>query len=235
MLCSTMRKFRPSSLEPADDAGDLLGQKRVDTCDRLVEEDQLRVGHQDLPRAKAASAGRPRGCWHTHPPSPGGSRSPGAPAPARDSRAPAPAPRRPRRISRAMRSPSWSCGASSMFSSTVIRCGQAVAWNVRQKAEPAPPCGLACRPAARRRNGPSPASGRRKPETMLNSVVLPEPFGPIRPDTVRAGRRARRRCSARMPPKRLVTPRTSRERFSGQGVVAFPGSRPFRRGTGSPG
>src|SRR3989449_11387566 len=54
-----------------------------------------------------------------------------------------------------------------------------------------------------------PPSVARAPDTQLMSVVLPEPFGPIRPNRSPALTWSVTRSSARKPPKRLVRPSTS--------------------------
>src|SRR5947208_14107333 len=49
---------------------------------------------------------------------------------------------------------------------------------------------------------------------MLNIVVLPAPFGPIRPTTPPAGTSNDTLSSARMPPNRMLTPLTDRSGVS---------------------
>src|SRR5579859_706807 len=66
-----------------------------------------------------------------------------------------------------------------------------------------------------------PDVGRNAPAMMLKSVVLPAPFGPMRP-TISSWATARSTsCTARSPPKRLETPSTFR-RIGGCWLPAIP-------------
>src|SRR5437660_12280011 len=59
-------------------------------------------------------------------------------------------------------------------------------------------------------NTTSPRLGRCRPLMTLNSVVLPAPFGPIRPVMRLASAASATSLTATSPPKRTVTPLTSR-------------------------
>jgi hypothetical protein len=56
----------------------------------------------------------------------------------------------------------------------------------------------------------SPESGRYSRVMTLNAVVLPAPFGPMRPDICPCSTSNDTPSRATMPPKRRVTSRTSR-------------------------
>src|SRR5581483_9573206 len=76
--------------------------------------------------------------------------------------------------------PSWRWVATSMFSSTLSRKNSRVIWNVRPTPSANTRSGV-----ARVIDSPSkrisPPLQRSYPVITLNSVVLPEPLGPIRP------------------------------------------------------
>src|SRR5207302_10999984 len=55
------------------------------------------------------------------------------------------------------------------------------------------------------------AAGFRLPVIALKTVVFPAPFGPISPTICRGRTRSDTSSSARTPPKRTETPRTSRD------------------------
>ncbi len=108
------------------------------------------------------------------------------PTRSRISRALARLPRSWRKMSRGrskqlrMPSPTWCWGASSMFSITVMRRGCMCDWKVR--ARPSRAMRSGAKPSIERPSKTMwPRSGSRKPVTTLNSVVLPEPLGPMRP------------------------------------------------------
>src|SRR6266540_3530415 len=63
-------------------------------------------------------------------------------------------------------------------------------------------------PISSPRNRMEPAVGGSAPDTQLNSVVLPEPLGPISPRISPSRTSKDTRLSAVNPPKRLVTPAT---------------------------
>ena len=102
------------------------------------------------------------------------------------------------------RSPRWRARASMTFSSTVIAGNGRGIWKVRPR--PRPRTRWAGSPSSR---SPSrvirPSDGRRVPATRLKTVVLPAPFGPIRPVTVPRATRKETPSTARWPPKRLLT------------------------------
>src|SRR5262245_55565755 len=101
-----------------------------------------------------------------------------------------------------------------MLSSTFILASTRVSWNVRTRPIRAMACGA--RPAmSRPSNAMRPASGRRKPLTTLNSVVLPAPLGPISAVTVPACTSKPAPSTARRPPKRRRTSSTTSRPSSG--------------------
>src|SRR5262249_56148568 len=53
-----------------------------------------------------------------------------------------------------------------------------------------------------------PASGRRTPPIKLKTVLLPDPFGPMRPTAVPGSTSNEQLSTARMPPNRRVSPAT---------------------------
>ena len=59
----------------------------------------------------------------------------------------------------------------------------------------------------------SPAEGASWPRMQLNSVDLPEPFGPIRPRISPSRTSKETPSTARMPPNAFASPRTSRTGF----------------------
>src|SRR5919197_336483 len=75
-----------------------------------------------------------------------------------------------------------------------------------------------------------PEVGRKKPANALNSVVFPAPFGPINPRISSAASVKLTSSFATSPPKRLVSPRTSRSGFTGARS-----GRKRRGGGGAPG
>ena len=91
----------------------------------------------------------------------------------------------------------------STFSSTLSWPKRRMFWNVRPMPARATSWAghrVASRPSIRMR----PALGEKRPEMMLRSVVLPDPFGPISP-TISPGRRLRSTPSrARRPAKFLI-------------------------------
>jgi hypothetical protein len=72
-------------------------------------------------------------------------------------------------------------------------------WQIRSGVSP---------PISSSRNLIEPAVGGSAPEMQLNSVVLPEPFGPISPRISPSRTSKETPLSAVNPPKRLVTPAT---------------------------
>ena len=103
------------------------------------------------------------------------------------------------------RSPACAIGVSMTFSSTVI-CGKGRGiWKVR--ASPARKMRSGERPSMRRPSKAiSPASGACAPAIRSNSVLLPAPFGPIRPVIVPRATDRLTPSTARSSPKDRATP-----------------------------
>src|SRR3954466_6828948 len=101
---------------------------------------------------------------------------------------------------------SWNArSGATTFSSTVIPLNSRVIWNVR----PSPRCARVHgrSPSIRRpSNVTAPASARIMPPTRLNTVVLPEPLGPISAVIEPRGTSNEQPSTARRPPKRLASP-----------------------------
>ncbi len=95
------------------------------------------------------------------------------------------------------------------FSRTVMPANSPTPCRVRAMPSPASLCGLS--PSSRSpRQRSTPSSGSMKPQTTLNSVVLPAPFGPMTPSTSPGSTNSDTESSAVRPPKRTVTPSTSK-------------------------
>src|SRR5882672_3864398 len=98
--------------------------------------------------------------------------------------------------------------ATRMFSRTVSMVNSSRRWKVRARPRRARLWGL-----RRVMSEPSiatvPDVGGSSPVTTLNSVVLPAPFGPIKPVTRPSSAESEASSSAMLPPKRTLTPRTS--------------------------
>src|SRR4051794_18560968 len=80
-----------------------------------------------------------------------------------------------------------------------------------------------------------PCCGRSVPETTLKSVVLPAPLGPTRPTISSAATVSETPSSARRPPKRTATSRSSS--IFGHGVIRRalgPAAKPRREGRDEP-
>ena len=105
-------------------------------------------------------------------------------------------------------SPGWSPGTIIRFSSAVMLENSCAIWKVRSMPVRNSWCGL--RPVT---SAPSkmtePLSGTILPATILNSVDLPAPFGPISPVTDPRRTESEQLLTAVSPPKRLLTLRTS--------------------------
>ena len=71
--------------------------------------------------------------------------------------------------------------ATRRWSRTVMPANSSMRWNVRAMPRRARRK-VGVRVTSRSSNSTRPWSGRRKPERQLKKVVLPAPFGPIRPD-----------------------------------------------------
>src|SRR6185503_17886239 len=67
----------------------------------------------------------------------------------------------------------------------------------------------------------APPSGRNAPVTRLMVVVLPEPFGPIRPTISPRCRSAEKPATAAMPPKCLFSALATKYGASGAGIFAL--------------
>src|SRR5262245_21208768 len=101
-----------------------------------------------------------------------------------------------------------------MLSSTFILASTRVSWKVRTRPMRAMACGE--RPAmSRPSNAMRPESGRRKPLTTLNGVVLPAPLGPMSAVTVAALTSNPAPSTACRPPKRRRTSSISSRARSG--------------------
>src|SRR6266853_1636446 len=104
------------------------------------------------------------------------------------------------------------------LSSALMRRNTRVSWNIRCRPRTAMRSGFSPWIASSSRRT-SPASARWCPERTLSRVVLPEPFGPIRPTSSPRATAKLTRSTARSPPKardtleaaRQFTPRASAE------------------------
>src|SRR4051794_27263533 len=95
-----------------------------------------------------------------------------------------------------------------MFCSTVRRDSALVSWNVRTTPWRATWCG-AVRPMSRPSKVHDPVLGWSKPVSRLNRVVLPAPFGPIRPVIPPRWTSRWSTATAVRPPKVRVMPSTT--------------------------
>src|SRR3972149_173016 len=77
-----------------------------------------------------------------------------------------------------------------------------------------------------------PAVRGRAPETQLNAVVLPEPFGPIRPRISPSRTSKETALRAVKPPKRLVRPLTVSKGEVSEGAGEAPSKRDQRAANG---
>src|SRR4051812_28916254 len=110
----------------------------------------------------------------------------------------APSCAQPRRVS----------AATAMFSRTLRTLKSSSRWNVRAMPRRARLYGgslVMSRPSRRTR----PALGARRPVITLNRVVLPAPFGPMRPVILPGSALNDTSSTATLPPKRTTTPSTS--------------------------
>src|SRR5579883_2391464 len=90
------------------------------------------------------------------------------------------------------------------FSSAVSSGKRRMFWNVRRTPSPAIRC-AGSRSRRRPSNTMLPRSGRSTPEMRLSTVVLPAPFGPIRPCTLPCSTPNDTSSAARTPPNVRVT------------------------------
>src|SRR5271166_5686474 len=103
--------------------------------------------------------------------------------------------------------PTCACSPTSTFSSAVSSGNRPPFWNVRRAPRAEISCGVS--PAiSSPRNRMLPPSATTLPDTALNSVVLPAPFGPINAQISPACRSNETPPTATRPPKRTVTSRT---------------------------
>src|SRR5215475_71847 len=94
------------------------------------------------------------------------------------------------------------------LSSTVRRGNRLVFWKVRTTPSRAMACGG--RPVrGRPRKRTCPLVGARKPVIRLKHVVLPAPFGPIKPTIAPSSTAKLTRLTATRPPKRTLSSSTS--------------------------
>jgi len=109
------------------------------------------------------------------------------------------------------------------FSSTVMLLNGRGIWKLRAMPRRARKCGGNCVMSSPQ-NTTLPTCGRSAPEMQLISVVLPEPFGPIRPNRSPFLMSTLILSSAVKPPKVLVSVPTCSKGASsaGVGVMAFP-------------
>ena len=140
-------------------------------------------------------------------------------------------PRRPRAAARPKARPAMT------FSRQVSDAQHAHELEGARDAEPRDAMRRRGRRSAGRAKRMLPASGRSAPEIRLSTVVLPEPFGPIRPDDLARRRpRSRRRRRRRSPPKRRGRPSTSSSALPRRHAarVAPAGAAPARQRSTSP-
>ena len=106
------------------------------------------------------------------------------------------------------RSPAWPTGTSIAFSSTVMPAKGRGIWKERARPRRKILSGV-CPSMRVPRKETVPAVGGSVPATMLNSVVLPAPLGPIRPVIVPAPTVRSTPSTAFMLPNDRTTPRSS--------------------------
>ena len=180
MSCSISSTVMPRARQLEQLLADLVLQRRVDAGDRLVEQHQPAARPSARGRSPAASSGRPTARWRD---CRSGGRAAGS--------APSPTPARPAGLALA-RGPR----ADDRLPQALARLVAAVEHEVLEHRQPgkaardlegahqpAPADAIGRQPvmslAVEAR--PSRASGGTRPETQLNSVVLPAPLGPISP------------------------------------------------------
>ena len=150
--------------EPAD-------QARVDAAGRLVEQDQPRLQHQHLGELDQLllAVGQGAGLLVRRT---GRGRRTSSSSRARSASCAAD------RVRRASSASGASGTGATTFSSTVIDLNSRVTWKVRARPEVTARCHGGSRSIRLPSNQISPASAFMPPVTRLNSVVLPDPFGP---------------------------------------------------------
>src|SRR5437667_552336 len=120
----------------------------------------------------------------------------------------------------------WRASAATFtLSSTESRAKGRTIWKVRARPSRQMSCGLSP-PRRRSRNRISPSSGARNPESRLKTVVFPAPLGPMRPTISPSATVRSSPSTARRPPKRLESPRTSSRLSARSSTIArgAPGS-----------
>src|SRR5690242_13673134 len=109
--------------------------------------------------------------------------------------------------------PTCTCRPTSTFSSAVSSGNNPPFWNVRRPPRAEISCGVS--PAiSSPRNRILPPFGTTLPDTALNSVVLPAPFGPIKAQISPAFRSNDTPATATRPPNRTSMFRTDSKRES---------------------
>ncbi len=104
--------------------------------------------------------------------------------------------------------------AVSRLSNAEMRVKTRVIWNMRSSPRRASATGA--RPVtSSSASHARPESGARNPESMLSTVVLPEPFGPMRPRISPSSTANARLSTAATPPKCLVSPSLRRRLICG--------------------
>src|SRR5512134_1894016 len=194
ITCSISRMVRPSrrliSLNTAIIWSHSVGRRPAITSSRSSSRGRVASALATSSRLRSGSVSAEAG-WSRLAPSPSWSRIAGAAA--RASATPADRSRAP----------------TITLSSTLRPANGRTIWKVR--AIPAAQTWSGRRPSIRRpAKRISPASGAKTPATMLNVVVLPAPFGPIRPTMAPSATSNETPVTARRPRKDLETSRTSR-------------------------
>src|SRR6516164_5346763 len=103
--------------------------------------------------------------------------------------------------------PTCACSPTSTFSNAVSSENNPPFWKVRRAPRADISCGVSPAISSPRKRM-LPLSATTLPDTALNSVVLPAPFGPIRAQISPACRSNETPPTATRPPKRTVTSRT---------------------------
>ena len=185
----------------ADVLEQLRGQHRRDAGHRLVEQDHARLRPSARARVPAACAGRPTASRIGRRASDRAAAASSSSAAWRRTLCSRRATRRgaiqrmAEAVRRAGRAP-----ASSMLSSTLMRVSTRGVWKVRTRPARAMASPRSARCGVRRKRM-RPAAGARKPETRLNTVVLPAPLGPISAVIVPSATAKTDASTAATPPK----------------------------------
>ena len=173
-----------------DERAELRDLLVVEAAGRLVEQQQARLGASarasstrfSVPNGSPATGGwRRRRCRRSR-----GSRAPAC------------------RSCRARNGRVLLCAPTRTLSSTVIVRNSSTFWNVRAIPRRTTRCGGVCRRLLPS-NSSSPESGRYSRVITLKSVVLPAPFGPIRPTIWPGSTSSETSSMATIPPNRRVT------------------------------